>query len=88
MLKSESVWTYTEKSLFPEIDTMHKYGSAFTAKRTEVITNPFWKDVFKHFKEFQGGKKSIENFVELQRETLHYNPCFLIDKKNEETIVQ
>ena len=57
MLKSESVWTYTEKSLFPEINTMQKYGSAFTAKRTEVITNPFWKDVFKHFKEFQGKKK-------------------------------
>ena len=56
MLKSESVWTYIVKSLFPEIDSMQKYGPAFTAKLTEVSTNPFWKDVFKHFKEFQGGK--------------------------------
>ena len=61
---------------------MGRFGSAFTAELTGVITNPFWKDICKQ------GKLSIENFVEFQREILHYNPCFLIDKKNEETIVQ
>ena len=38
MFKSESVWTYIVKYLFPEIDTKQKYGSAFTAELTEVIT--------------------------------------------------
>ena len=53
MFKSESVWVYIVKFLFPETDTMQKYGSVFTAKLTEVIMNPFWKDVFKYFKELQ-----------------------------------
>ena len=33
---------YTKRSLSPEIDTTHKYDSAFTANFTEVITNPLW----------------------------------------------
>ena len=33
---------YIKKSLSPETDATHTYGSASTAKLTEVITNPFW----------------------------------------------
>ena len=55
---------------------MQKYGSAFTAKITEVITNPFGEDVSKHFKGVSGKKISIENSVELQGECLHYMLVF------------
>ena len=70
VLISESVWTYIVKSLFPEMDTMLWYGSAFPAKLTELITSSFWKDVLNILRSFRknyplkilwnsGGKSSL-----------------------------
>ena len=70
VLISESVWTYIVKSLFPEMNTMQEYGSAFPAKLTELITSSFWKDVLNILRSFRknyplkilwnsGGKSSL-----------------------------
>lgn len=52
------------KSTSPETDSIQTYGSACTAKLAEVMTNPFWKDVFKHLKKEFQENVCVENFVE------------------------
>ena len=66
--------------LYPDWYTLRMFGGEFANVLMQQICNPFWKDVFKHYKK-KYTKCLPESMHDFVSECIHYNIDITIKKR-------
>jgi hypothetical protein len=79
-LRIDSSWKMFTINLYPDIATVHNYGSEYANVIMSHIKNAFWKDVMRHYKKLYA-KCKIITLDEFMAECIHYNINILRDRQ-------
>ena len=79
-LKENTSWKDFTIAMFPDFENIYNFGAEYATVVTKRLYNPFWKDVFKHYKKLSL-KCNPTNAGEFLSECIHYNNNITRDSK-------